>query len=124
MKLVKCKKCGSVIMTSETLLSNMQDEYNNLIKKSQKAKPAERQIIVQQLSQLKKMMVAVCHSSSESELRKNAAYNEVILLKKYIIENNIMDQNTLDQIQGEAREAAKRKAESPQRKEKSLRERK
>ncbi len=110
MKLVKCKKCGSTVMTSETLLTTMQEEYNSLIKKSQRAKGSDKQIITQQLSHIKKMMVAVCHSNSEMETRKNVAYNEVLLLKKYLVENNIVPQEMLDNIQSKARELARTKS--------------
>ena len=110
MKLVKCKKCGSTVMTSETLLTTMQEEYNSLAKKSQRAKGADKQIIAQQLAHINKMMVAVCHSSSEGEIRKIVAYNELNLLRSYIVENNIMPQEVLDNIREEARKLARKKS--------------
>lgn len=109
MKLIKCKKCGATVMTDETLLSSMQAEYNELVKKSHRANGANKNIIVQQLKHLNKMMVAVCHSSTESESRKFEAYNELNLLKKHIITNNLMDFATLDKIQDEARNLTKKK---------------
>lgn len=109
MKLIKCKKCGSTIITDETLLAAMQEEYNSLVKKSHRAKGADKNLIAQQLKHLHKMMVAVCHNSTEAEIRKNNAYNELCALKKYIIENNIFSFDVLDRIQTEAREMTKKK---------------
>lgn len=109
MKLIKCKKCGATIMTDDTLLAAMQEEYNALVKRSHRAKGADKNLIGQQLKHLNKMMVAVCHSSTESETRKDAAYNELCLLKKYIKANNLIDFETLDRFRDEARELTKKK---------------
>lgn len=116
MKLIKCKKCGATIMTSETLLAAMQEEYNSLVKKSHRAKQADKQLIAQQLKHLNKMMVQVCHSSTEGEIRKNNAYNELCALKKHIIENNIISFDVLDRIQTEARELTKKKVAEDEKK--------
>ena len=116
MKLIRCKKCGATIMTVETLLAAMQEEYNALVKKSHRAKGADKQLIAQQLKHLHKMMVAVCHNSSEVEIRKMNAYNEIIILKKYILENKIIDQNKLDRIQTEARALTQKKTSESEKK--------
>lgn len=110
MKLIKCKKCGATIMTNETLLAAMQDEYNDLVKRSHRAKGADKMLIGQQLKHLHKMMVQICHSSTEAERRKDDTYNELCLLKKYIKANNLIDFETLDHFRDEARELARKKA--------------
>lgn len=109
MKLIKCKKCGATIMTSDTLLTTMQDEYNALVKRSHHTSGQTRQLILQQMSHLSKMMVQVCHSSNQSVNRKDAVYNEFHILKKYIIENSLIDFETLDRIRKEAVELTKKK---------------
>lgn len=109
MKLIKCKKCGATVMTSDTLLTAMQDEYNSLVKRSHHAKGADKNLIVQQLKHLNKMMTAVCHSSTGAEIRKDTAYNELCLLKKYIIANNLIGFETLDRFRDEARQLTKKK---------------
>lgn len=109
MKLIKCKKCGATVMTSDTILTAMQDEYNALVKRSHHAKGADKNLIAQQLKHLNKMMVQVCHSSTEAESRKDAAYNELCALKKYICANKSIDFETLDRIQAEARALTKKK---------------
>lgn len=116
MKLIKCKKCGATVMTSDTLLTAMQDEYNALVKRSHHAKGADKNLIGQQLKHLNKMMVQVCHSSSEGEVRKLDAYNELCLLKKYIIENKAVDFETLSRLQNEARELTKKKVAEDEKK--------
>lgn len=109
MKLIKCKKCGATVMTSDTILTAMQDEYNELVKRSHRAKGADKNLIGQQLKHLNKMMVQVCHSSTEADIRKDEAYNELRTLKKYIVANKLIDFETLDRIQTEARELTKKK---------------
>ena len=109
MRLVKCKKCGATVMTGDTLLSNMQDEYNELIKKSHRAKGAEKQIISVQLSHLSKMMRAVIHTSTEVEVKKLSAYSELGLLKSYIRACSLMTDKELDDIQSRARAMSREK---------------
>lgn len=109
MKLIKCKKCGATVMTSDTILTAMQDEYNELVKRSHRANGQTRQLILQQMKHLNKMMTAVCHSSTEAERRKDNTYNELCLLKKYIIANNLIDFETLDRFKDEARALTKKK---------------
>ena len=116
MKLIKCKKCGATIMTSETLLSSMQEEYNELVKKSHRANGQTRQLILQQMKHLNKMMVQICQSSTEAERRKDDAYNELCLLKKYIIKNNLIDFETLDRFRDEGRALAKKKSAEDEKK--------
>lgn len=109
MKLIKCKKCGATVMTSDTLLTAMQDEYNALVKRAKHAKGADKNLIRQQMSHLSKMMVQVCHSSAETVNRKDEIYNQFYILKRYIIENRLIDFETLTRIQKEAREQTKKK---------------
>ncbi len=109
MKLVKCKKCGATIMTSETLLADMQAEYDELVKKAHRAKGAKIDIIKQQMKHLNKMMVQICHSSTEAEIRKSNAYNELSALKKYLIHNQLISYEVLEKIQNDAREITKQK---------------
>ena len=103
-------------MTDETLLAAMQEEYNSLVKKSHRAKGADKNLIAQQLKHLHKMMVAVCHNSSQGEIRKLDAYNEISLLKRYILENQIIDQQTLNKIREEARTLTRKKAAEDEKK--------
>ena len=110
MKLIKCRKCGATIMTDETLLSTMQEEYNALVKKSHRAKGADKQIIAQQLKHISKMMTAVCHNTAEAETRKSEAYNNLHLLRRYLLDNGLVDTATLDRIRDEARAMTKKKA--------------
>lgn len=98
-------------MTGDTLLSSMQEEYNELIKKAQKASGADKQLINQQLSHISKMMTQVCHSSTQSEIQRDTAYIELRLLKHYLIDNGILDYDVLNPIQAEACELSKKKAE-------------
>lgn len=91
MKLIKCRKCGATVMTADTLLSTMQEEYGLLATKYEKANNSARLLILQRMSQLKKLMTAVCHSSTEAEIKTKKAYNELRVLKRYVIDHGIMN---------------------------------
>ena len=110
MKLIKCRKCGATVMTADTLLATMQDEYNELVRKSKHIKGPSKNIILQQMSHLTKMMTAVCHNSSSIELQKLDTYNELVLLKKYIRTNGLLDYEMLNKIRDEARELTRKKS--------------
>lgn len=116
MKLIKCKKCGATVMTAETLLSAMQDEYNELVAEAKRAKPANKNIYLQQMSHLTKMMTAVCHNSSEAEIRKSGIGNFARLLKSYVFENGLVSQELIDEMHVRANAEAKRKAEEDEKK--------
>lgn len=110
MKLIKCKKCGATVMTADTLLATMQEEYNLLAKRCEVAKGPNKPLILHQMSQLKKMMTAVCHSSSEAEKRKNQTFNELSMLKKHVIGNGYMTYEEYEQtIETPAKEITKKK---------------
>ena len=109
MKLIKCKKCGSTIMTDDTLLTNIHEEYTELSRTFKRAKGADKNLILQQMSFLKKMMTSIIHAYSQMEERKQVEYNELYLLKKHLVKNNIMSQSDLDKLQEEARKITKQK---------------
>lgn len=109
MNIVKCRKCGATVMSSDTLLSNMQEEYNQLSKRQQKAKGAEKMSLVQQMSHITKIMTQTLHNIAEVEIRKYEAYYELYLLRHYLVDNHLIGYDVLDKIQDEARAKAKEK---------------
>ena len=94
-------------MSSDTLLSNMQEEYNQLRKLHQRARGIEKQVIVQQMSHITKIMRQVLHNTETLELKKTEAFYELRVLKEYLIDNGIVNQDILDDIQANARAKAK-----------------
>lgn len=96
-------------MSNDTLLSNMQDEYDELKKRHQRARGADKQAIVQQMSHITKIMTQVLHNTSELEVRKYKAYYEVRVLKQYLKDNNIVSTDILDDLQVKAEAIAKEK---------------
>lgn len=109
MQLVKCRKCGATIMSSDTLLSNMQEEYNELKKRLNKAKGIDKNNIIQQMAHISKLMRQALHNISELEIRKQEAYYELVALKTYLSHNNILGYDVLDAIRDDARVKAKEK---------------
>ena len=115
MQLVKCRKCGATVMSNDTLLSNMQEEYNELNKKSQKTKGADKQLLVQQMAHITKLMRQALHNNSELELRKYEAYYELRELRLYLVNNNILNYDILDELRTKARATAKEKVAESER---------
>lgn len=104
MKLVKCRKCGTAIMTDDSLLENMVEEMNECNRLSRKAKTVQqRNAYLQQASQLKKMITQIQHRTTEMETRSRSGRILIGKLKQYVLENNLM---TTDQIEKFEKDAA------------------
>lgn len=106
MKLVKCRKCGTAVMTDDSLLENMVEEMNECNRKAIRSDSAERHMYVQQASQLKKMIVQIQHRTTEMETRKNSNVTFLANLKTHVVQNGLMTWEQLDEIEDKARKDA------------------
>ena len=108
MKLVKCRKCGTAVMTDDTLLESMigtMNELNKLAIKDKSNRPAYQQ----QVKQLTKMINQVMHRTSAIEMRKCLQSEKLSVLIHYLFENNLITMEKLDEIEIIAKERVKKK---------------
>jgi hypothetical protein len=96
-------------MSDDTLLSNMQEEYNELAKRCQRANKQDKPLILQQMAHITKLMRQALHNTAEVEIRKYEAYYELNEIKKYLIANKLVSYDILDDIQARARVTAREK---------------
>lgn len=103
MKLVKCRKCGTAVMTDDTLLETMVDEMNECNRLSRTTKdPSKRNSYLQQASQLKKMVTQIQHRTTEMETRKYSNLTTLARLKAFVVENNLMTWDQINEIEDKA----------------------
>lgn len=73
MKLIRCQKCGTVVISEETFLQNIMDAMEDTCRKAQRAKSrSERDALLQEAAEYRSMYKAFMHHLTE---RDRAAHN-------------------------------------------------
>lgn len=107
MRLVKCKKCGTPVMTDSTIIENMYSamlECNESARKERVA--SKRNVFIQQASQIRKLITQVQHRNTQLEERKTTTNCEMAEITNYIRKNNLITDDKLDDLRNIAREKA------------------
>ena len=107
MKLIKCKKCGTVISSSDTFLEQMMLAMDEYTKKAIKAKSTDKILYIQLASQVKSMIKQVQHLTSQIEIRKITVQCEMSEIIHYLRNNKLITDSKLDKL----RQIARNKAE-------------
>ena len=108
MRLIKCKKCGSAIVTEDALLERMNDAIHELNEKARRSK--NKRIASSYLAEaasVTKMMKGILHNTAQMEERKNTCHLKYIELKQYVIQNNLITFDKIDELEEIAMEKAK-----------------
>ena len=73
MKLIRCQKCGTVVISEETFLQNSMDAMEDTCRKARRAKSrSERDALLQEAAEYRSMYKAFMHHLTE---RDRAAHN-------------------------------------------------
>ena len=73
MKLIRCQKCGTVVISEETFLQNIMDAMEDTCRKAQRAKyHSEKDSLLQEAAEYRSMYKAFMHHLTE---RDRAAHN-------------------------------------------------
>ena len=73
MKLIRCQKCGTVVISEETFLQNIMDAMEDTCRKARRAKSrSERDALLQEAAEYRSMYKAFMHHLTE---RDRAAHN-------------------------------------------------
>ena len=108
MRLIKCKKCGSAIVTEDALIERMNDTIHELNEKARHSKnKAIRQSYLAEASSVTKMMKGILHNTAQMEERKNTCLMEFCELYSYVTSNNLITFEKLDELKDIARKKAK-----------------
>jgi|GEM_PF-6765905 len=105
MRLIKCKKCDTVICTEDTIIEDMIDELNEINKKALKDFK-NKNVYIQQASQLKKLIQQTLHLNGQIQERKITVNCELSEITNYLINNSLISYNKLDELRDIARTKA------------------
>lgn len=110
MRLLRCRKCGTVITTQDTMVETMFEEVKRLNGLAEKAaaKGANKlsSTYQQQSAQVFKMMKQIVHLTAQSDEHLRRIENEKHTLVNYLFDNNLITQEKLCELETEARKKA------------------
>lgn len=108
MKLIKCKKCGSAIVTEDALLERMNDTIHELTEKARNPKNKKNaNSYLAEASNVTKMMKGILHNTAQMEERKVTCSLELSEIVHYLLQNNLITHEKLDELRAIARNKAK-----------------
>lgn len=108
MKLVRCRKCGTVVISEETLLQNLLDAIDETSRKAERCNNnAQKTIYIAEISAYKQMYKSFMHNLTR--LGEQKQKDTVILweLKRYIRDNGLIPEDKLIEITESAVKKAK-----------------
>lgn len=107
MRLVKCRKCGASIVTDDGLIERMNDTVHELNEKARRAKNYKiYNSYLNEAANVTKMMKGILHNTAQMEDRRITCNCELSELTHYLIENNLITYEKLDEIRARARKKA------------------
>lgn len=118
MKLIRCRKCGTVITTQETMIDNMMDELNRLNRLAEKAAKHNRsmmQVYQQEAIQVRKLIGQIIHLTSQMDEHARRVLQEKSVIIHYALENNLLTMDKIHELELIARERAAKADERDQR---------
>ena len=109
MKLIKCKKCGTPVISNDLMLQRLLDGMQEANKNALKAKNnSQKNVYIQQASQYKQLIKSITHTTAQLEERHRYLNAELKELVRYLAENGIMTYDEISLIQNKAREKAQK----------------
>ena len=110
MKLLRCRKCGTVITTQDAMVENMLAEINKIndlaIKASKNKEKQVAALYMQQSAQLSKLMKQIIHIASQLDESYRRLNQEKGVLVHYLFSNNLITEDKLHELEKKARERA------------------
>lgn len=111
MRLLRCRKCGAMISTQDTMVESMMAEIERLNRLAEKDckynKGRLRNVYSQQSSQIYKMMKQIIHLTSQMDEQSRRVNTEKGVLVHYLLKNSLITLEKLHELEAHARERAK-----------------
>ena len=108
MRLIKCKKCGSAIVTEDALLERMNDTIHELNEKARNSKNGKvAKSYLAEAASVAKMMKGILHNTAQMEERKITCLMELAEIVHYLRENKLITDDKLSELKDIGREKAK-----------------
>ncbi len=135
MRMIRCKKCGTMIASEDTILERIMDEAreerrisenelkkaNELIEKGNSLVFKGNKILASSnthknnAKQLDKLATQIMHMTTQLEVRKGEKEKEKSVLVQYLLENNLITEEKLNELDGIAKEQNRIAIEKDQR---------
>lgn len=109
MKILRCRKCGTMITTQDNLIRNYMEELKRLNDLAIKDK-RNRPVYMQQAAQLTKVTNQILHATAQMEENRRILQNELNVLVAYVRENGLISDDKLSELRDKGRERARKKA--------------
>lgn len=113
MKLLRCRKCGAVITTQDSMIESMMEEVkrlNSLAEKDAKYNKGRlKSVYQQQSSQIFKLMKQIIHLTSQMDEHSRLLENEKSVLVYYLRTNGLITDEKLLDLEEKARKRVKEK---------------
>ncbi len=115
MKLIRCRKCGTMITTNDTLMQVYMDKIEELGRFATKDK-ANRPIYLQQAASLRKVASQIMHLTAQTDEHCRILQNELSALTHYIRDKNLVPDEKLSELREQARVRAPQKTAEDEKK--------
>ncbi len=110
MKLLRCRKCGTMITTQDTMVECMMAEVERLNRLAENDAKYNRgrmkNLYAQQSSQVSKMMKQIIHLTSQMDRQSRILNQEKGVLVYYLLQNGLITEEKLHELEKIARERA------------------
>jgi hypothetical protein len=107
LKLIRCQKCGTAIISDETLLQNVLEKMNDAVRRAQKCKAANRPAILQEAAEYRSIYKALMHNITSRERAEMETPFVLSAITRHLVEEKILTQEEVDHIANEGRQRAR-----------------
>lgn len=109
-ELIRCRKCGAMITTQDTMVECMMEEVERLNRLAEKDVKYNRgklkMLYAQQSAQVYKMMKQIIHLTSQMDEHSRILNQEKGVLVHYLLQNGLITEEKLHELEAYARERA------------------
>lgn len=107
MKMIRCQKCGTAVISDETLLQNVLDAMSEANRKARRSKTGERNAYLQEAAEHKTIYKALMHNITQRERADRETPFELSELVHHVISTGKMTKDEVDAICDRGKRRAK-----------------
>lgn len=114
MQLIRCRKCGAVIVSDETFLQTILDTIEETNRRAQRCHPSKRSLYLREAAGYQSMFKAFMHNLTQKQAAEYKHCYILSVMRKYLLDNNILSEEQIKALydEGERKaELAKQRAE-------------
>ena len=120
MKMLYCRKCGTAIISDETLIQSVLDQMADAKQRVSKASGIEKTKLIHEVSEYKSIYRALMHCITQREYAEAVAPYILHALVETIKARKLMTEAEIAQIYDDGREKAKKASERLRKQEKEI----